>query len=57
MPWTFFGGYKIIFITPYITIYKNLLKCITNELKIPWNILKTIKKCIEYGKIKHAHMY
>ena len=27
-----------------------------NELKIPWNILKTIKKCIEYGKIKSPYM-
>jgi hypothetical protein len=57
MPWTFFGGYKIYTITPYITIYNNLLKCITNELKIPWNILKSFKMYIEYGKIKPGISY
>jgi hypothetical protein len=57
MPWTFFGGYKIYTNTPYITIYKNTLKSITNELKIPWNILKSIKMYIEYGKIKPGICY
>jgi hypothetical protein len=28
-----------------------------NELKIPWNILKTIKMYIEYGKIKPGISY
>jgi hypothetical protein len=64
MPWNKKGitkGYKIswinIIITPYITIYKNLLKCIMNESKIGWNILKTIKMYIEYGKIKCPYRY
>jgi hypothetical protein len=45
MPWTFFGGYKIIINTPYITIYKNTIKSITNSSKysgIYQNLLKTI---------------
>ena len=28
-----------------------------NESKIGWNILKSIKKYIEYGKIKRAYVY
>jgi hypothetical protein len=27
-----------------------------NESKIGWNILKSFKKCIEYGKIKCPYM-
>ena len=28
-----------------------------NESKIGWNILKSFKKCIEYGKIKCPYRY
>ena len=33
MPWTFFGGYKIIHITTYIRIYKKLLRMDQNTLE------------------------
>ena len=64
MPWNKKGYYEgvenildLIIISPYITIYKNLLKCIKNESKYARNILKSIKMYIEYGKIKSPYRY